>query len=221
MTQPISLVLLPGLGADARLLEPQRAAFPDLVTPRWIAPQRRELLAEYAGRMAETLPAGRPMVLGGVSLGGMVAFEMARRLQPQAVVLIASCRSRGALRPAVRPFRPFVPLAPLGLAKLLAPAGVRLLGRLSPSLRRLCVRMFREADSRFMRWALRAILDWDPSPLDGIPVYHIHGARDRIIPTTRVEADELIPGGGHLINITHVEEVNAFLQRVVAGTCTS
>ena len=30
-----------------------------------------------------------------------------------------------------------------------------------------------------------------------------------------LDADELVPGGGHLISVTHPEEVNAFLRRVV------
>ncbi len=40
----------------------------------------------------------RPIVLGGVSLGGMLAFEIARHVKPQAVVLIASCRTRQGIR---------------------------------------------------------------------------------------------------------------------------
>ena len=90
------LILLPGLGADHRLLEPQRAAFPQLVVPPWIPPRKRESLPQYAARMAETVTPSRdvPLILGGVSFGGMLAYEMARYLKPDAVVLIASCRTR-------------------------------------------------------------------------------------------------------------------------------
>ena len=83
-------VLLTGLGADERLFNAQRAAFPGLVTPRWIAPWPREGLAEYAERFAAEIPISRPLVLGGCSLGGMVAYEMAHVLRPDALVLIAS-----------------------------------------------------------------------------------------------------------------------------------
>ena len=55
MNQAFQLVLLPGLGADHRLLEPQRQAFPQLVVPAWIPPQKNESLPEYAARMAETV----------------------------------------------------------------------------------------------------------------------------------------------------------------------
>ena len=96
------LILLPGLGADHRLLEPQRRAFPQLIVPPWIPPRKNESLPDYAARMAETVTPSRdvPLVLGGVSFGGMLAYEMARHLKPDAVVLIASCRNRRGLRSA-------------------------------------------------------------------------------------------------------------------------
>jgi len=64
-----------------------------------------------------------------------------------------------------------------------------------------------------MRWALRALLNWDPAPLQDTAVRQIHGRRDRIIPARRVEADEIVPGGGHLINLTHAEQVNEFIEK--------
>ena len=47
-----TLVLLPGMTADARLFEPQQRVFPGLIVPPWIDPEPREPLACYARRMA-------------------------------------------------------------------------------------------------------------------------------------------------------------------------
>ncbi|MFZ1934503.1 MAG: thioesterase domain-containing protein, partial [Thermoguttaceae bacterium] len=84
MNSTLQLILLPGLGADHRLLEPQRAAFPQLIVPPWIPPRKHESLPQYAERMAQTVapPHDVPLVLGGVSFGGMLAYEMARWLKP-------------------------------------------------------------------------------------------------------------------------------------------
>ena len=106
---PFQLVLFPGLGTDRRLFEPQRSAFPDLWVPPWIVPKRKETLPDYAARMAETIVPRRPTVLGGASFGGMVAYEMARHVEPEAVVLIGSCRSPRSLHPVARGLRPLVP----------------------------------------------------------------------------------------------------------------
>ena len=45
-----------------------------------------------------------------------------------------------------------------------------------------------------------------------MPVYHIHGGRDRTLPVGNCRPDVVVPGGGHLLPFTHPEEVNAFLR---------
>jgi pimeloyl-ACP methyl ester carboxylesterase len=44
-------------------------------------------------------------------------------------------------------------------------------------------------------------------------VHHIHGEIDRIIPLKGVRPDEVVPQGGHLINLTHTGQVNRFIER--------
>ncbi len=219
MNSTLQLILLPGLGADHRLLEPQRAAFPQLIVPPWIPPRKHESLPQYAERMAQTVapPHDVPLVLGGVSFGGMLAYEMARWLKPDTVVLIASCRTRKSLRPIYSPGRWLLPLIPVqtwNVAKMLSGPLLRIKHRRSIAKRELLIAMFRDADSRFMHWILQALLRWEPTPLEGIPVFHIHGGRNPLIPARRVEADVVIPNGGHLINVTHANEVNDFLRNL-------
>jgi pimeloyl-ACP methyl ester carboxylesterase len=217
MNPTFQLVLVPGMGADGRLFEPQREAFPQLQAPAWIPPTKNESLASYAARLAETVsPApAAPLILGGASFGGMLAYEMARRLKPRAVVLIGSCCERRSLRPSLRWLMPLFSEWTWNAAKMFAGPLMRVAGGTSVSQSKLLATMFREMDSLFMRWSAQAILSWDPAPLEGVPVLHIHGGRDRMIPARRVKADELIPDGGHLINVTHAEQVNAFLRKAM------
>ncbi len=49
-----------------------------------------------------------------------------------------------------------------------------------------------------------------------MPVYHIHGNRDHVLPIGRVQPTETVEGGGHLLPITHASQVNAFLEKVIA-----
>jgi pimeloyl-ACP methyl ester carboxylesterase len=214
----MSLILLPGLGTDERLFQPQRAAFPDFIVPPWIPPRPAESLAAYAGRLAGTIRPVRPFVLGGVSLGGMMAFELSRHLRPEALVLVASCRSRRGVRAIYQYFRPFLArMTRLGMqgTQMLAPlAGAIFPGEAHENVR-LCTTMYHDGDPQFMAWALGAILAWEPEPLDGLRIFQIHGGRDQLLGPAPSEADEIIPDGGHLINLSHPQQVNALIQRAL------
>src|SRR5947209_3760184 len=94
-----ALVLCSGMGADERLLHRQRAAFPSLHVPAWVEPESpHEALAHYAERLAATVRVGGPIVLGGVSLGGMLALEMAKHLRTEMLLLIAACHGPSIVR---------------------------------------------------------------------------------------------------------------------------
>lgn len=47
----------------------------------------------------------------------------------------------------------------------------------------------------FLRWSARAIMEWPGVPELDIPVFAVHGERDRIIDSRLVRADEVISGG--------------------------
>ena len=56
------------------------------------------------------------------------------------------------------------------------------------------------------------------------PIFQIHGDRDRILPPGRMRPDRIIPGGGHVLSLTHAGEVNRFiaesLDRIETGAAT-
>ena len=76
-------------------------------------------------------------------------------------------------------------------------------------------RQFSDADARVLRWSAAEILRWTTTPQTACPVYHIHGAQDGIILAQNCRPDVLIPDGGHVISLSHANEVNRFLQDVL------
>jgi pimeloyl-ACP methyl ester carboxylesterase len=216
-TEP-QFVLLSGLGADERLFAAQKAAFPGLFTPRWIEPKPGEGLAEYAQRLAGEIPVRRPLILGGCSLGGMLAHEMAHAVRPEALVLIASAVTRDAIPRRARGLARIawiVPTAGYGFGKRFAPPILSLIRGRPTEHRRLVAAMARDASSRFLRWACMAIGRWNPRPSAGVPTFVIHGDRDHILPLGRGRADYLVRGAGHLLTVTHAREVNAALREII------
>ena len=80
--------------------------------------------------------------------------------------------------------------------------------------------MLRDTPPAFLRWACPALAEWAAPETSGVPVYHIHGSCDRILLRRLADPppDRVIPGAGHLVNLTHARQVNAFLKEKMAAT---
>lgn len=213
------LILLPGMGADARLFAPQREAFPQLVVPPWIEPRRGESLAAYAERFARHIDPGVECFIGGASFGGFVAVEAARHLRAKGCFLIGSVRGPEELPSWIRALRPgrwLLPAIPFSLARVFAGLGLAAGGwAVSPASRQL-LRQFADTDAAFLRWACGAVLTWTtPAGID-VPIHQIHGERDHVLPARRTRADVIVPGAGHVLSLTHAGEVNRFIRERLA-----
>lgn len=219
-TRP-ALVLLPGLGADPRLFDPQRGAFPALFSPDWLVPRDHESLSSYAARMAAVIrarvPTGAEMVLGGVSFGGMLAAEMSAILRPRTLVLIGSALSPREIAPGMRvaaSLGRFVPHAMGARSKKLGRVFIRQLGPMGRKDREFLETMIDAVPFSFLKWAGRAIFDWKGAR-PGCPVVRVHGDKDRIIPLPAAGVDMVLKSAGHVPSVSHAEEVNAVLHRVM------
>ncbi len=247
LTLPAPLVLLPGLAADARLFDRQRQALgPALITPAWpaLSPEwdRRETLRSFAKRWAgalhlnhvRDLDPAKPWVLGGASMGGMVALEMLPHLprKPAAVLMLGSATGGGAVS------RP----AQLGaaLAGWVGRPGVLqmvLRGLLLPSSfydgqdddgRRLLSAMAAQADPARLQWGVEACVEW-PGPSEealeviagGVAVKHLRGEADRIIGASGpgLAEDQAVADAGHFLNLSHRQTVNRWLFEAVMRVC--
>jgi len=239
------LILIPGLGANRLLFEPQRHFFDqELFLPDWAPPIATEVegkkpipetLQDYSRRMADrwmqtilSKPENRKAFwIGGVSMGGQIALEAAARLleekcPPKGVFLIASARTSKAVPSIYK-------LHALALKLLKDPMVRSLTKKFTAKLvarekvseldQRLMKRIVDALDVGHLRWGKSAVVQWNYTDDQwraltraGIRIHQIHGDQDRIIPLVKGQADRVIRGGGHLINITHKEEVNEYIE---------
>ncbi len=80
-----------GMAADERL-------FKEIMLPSayklqflsWITPLCKESLSNYASRLANKIDRTEPFILIGLSMGGMMAVEIAKTLHPEKIILISS-----------------------------------------------------------------------------------------------------------------------------------
>jgi pimeloyl-ACP methyl ester carboxylesterase len=208
------LILLPGLGADARMYAAQRERFPQLEIPDWLPPRPNETLVSYAGRFAESLAFTENCFIGGSSFGGMVAAEMANVVRPRKVLLIGSALSFVEIRPFMR--------AVSRLARWLPPRAFRLgaspsrftsrqFGLATAEHHQLFGAMTAAASPEFIRWGSMALAGWPGRPADE-SIARLHGARDRMIPPRKDGSQTLIAEAGHTPTLTHPNDVNDWIE---------
>ena len=88
------------------------------------------------------------------------------------------------------------------------------LGELDQAERSLFCSMANHVPASFLKWGCSAVLAWRPTQ-HHVPVFHIHGERDRLIPVHRVTPTQVVPGAGHLLSLTHPTQVTSFIGGVV------
>lgn len=196
----------------------QKLVFEDLVVPQWLVPEKGDDIASYCQRLAESIDPGRPCIVGGASFGGIVALEMTRHLEAIACFLIGSVRGPQQLPRRIRLLRSWAPalgLVPISMLQRSAASSVVAARKVGVQHLANVSRQFADADPRVVRWSAKQILRWD-SCYDDVLVRHIHGDRDHVFPIGNVEPDEIVEGGGHVISLTHGQQVNDFLRKQIS-----
>lgn len=210
------LILLSGMGADARVFEKQIDAIPYLIVPKWIAPVTHESLASYAERLAEKVNPRKPCFIGGASFGGFVALEMIPHLDVIACFLIGSVRSPDEFPQRINLLKKASRAAnalPFEILSLLSKVFLLSSGSLAGPHLTGWIKQISESDASFLRWACRAVLEWEgTSNTSDVPIYHIHGGKDFVLPVKNTNPDEVVTGAGHALSMSHPERVTRFLE---------
>jgi pimeloyl-ACP methyl ester carboxylesterase len=212
----MKIYLIPGLAADKRVF--RHIHVPDgyeQVYLEWIKPLPGENLKEYAYRMAEQISTDEPFVLAGLSFGGMLAVEIAKRFHPDKTIIIASIPHHSHLPNYYRK------AWQLGMHKIITPAVIRngvlvkrLLASESNEDKEVIKRMAMEMDVDFVKWAMQAIVEWE-SDEELADIIHIHGTSDRILPFSYTKPSYSIPRGGHLMIFDRAGEINSILELIL------
>lgn len=202
-----------GMAADSRVFRHIR--LPEGFEPvhlDWIEPAKNESLPDYAMRLAAPIDTEEPFALIGLSFGGMLATEIAKKYKPVMTVLISSIPLSAHL-PGY--FRTMAKLRlhkyiPVALVKTGAMAK-RFFTNESKEDKRLILQIIRESNPRLIRWSMQAILGWNNDWMPE-PVCHIHGSRDEILPMRYTRPTHIINHGGHMMIMDRADMVNDILK---------
>jgi pimeloyl-ACP methyl ester carboxylesterase len=206
------IYLFSGMGADSRLfknLGPIEGY--EIIPLPYIHPQQSKTLGDYAALLADHYTFEEPYLLGGVSMGGMIAQELAQLTNPEGLVLISTATSRTEM-PML-----FEWARQMRLASLFNKPALEVIAKFadqftskSPEGRQLFLEMLQDSDTDFMRFGAKSILEWEP-PKNTLPTVRIHGTIDRVFPASKITDAAMIEGGNHFMIFEKGEEITAVL----------
>ena len=216
----MKVYFISGLAADSRIFRHIR--LPDGFEPvylDWIKPLKNESLGDYSIRISENVDHNERFALVGVSMGGMIASEIARR-NPSAYTILISSIPLSAQLPyfykiayRLRLHR-LIPVSIIKKATLLK----RLFTAESGSDKDVLRQVIRDSDPEFIRWAIKAIMKWD-NKIAPPQLWQIHGEKDGIIPIRYTTPSYRIAGGSHMMIMTKAREINRLLEKVLTQQC--
>jgi pimeloyl-ACP methyl ester carboxylesterase len=212
----MNVYFISGIGGDRRLFK--HIELPEDFQMRyvdWVLPGQRESLPDYAFRLTEQIDTRQPFILVGLSLGGIMAVEIAKRCPPVATILIGSVPVSSQLPGyyiIARRLR-LVKFLPVSFFKGTATVK-RLFTREKEEDKKMIRQIIREGNSWFIKWGLNAVLEWRNEYIPQ-PLWHIHGTRDEVFPVWLTRPSHTIPKGGHMLVVSHSTEVNRILREIL------
>lgn len=213
--QTINAYFISGLGADKRAFQkirlPQRFEIRHI---EWISPLENEPLTDYCMRLAGQIDTAKPFVLIGLSFGGIVVAELAKKLKPLKSIIISSVPDSGQ-------FPWYFKLAGRsGIHRIIPPRMLKsangltvyAFGIKSPEEKFLLSEIVKNIDEKYLKWAVNAILTWNSTEKPANLV-HIHGTQDKTFPIRYVRPDIKIQGGRHLMVLSMADTINGVLEK--------
>ncbi len=205
-----------GLAADSRVFKHiQLPVGHEPVYLNWIRPEKNESLSSYSLRLAKNIDPAEKFSLIGLSMGGMIAVEIAKHFKPASTILISSVPSAAHLPKYYRvaAFMHLHQLVPITLVQKISVLK-RLFTTETAEDKIMLKDMIRKSEPYFIRWAMNAVLTWQNKEVPQ-PLFQIHGSKDAILPKRCTTPTHVINTGGHLMIMNRAEQINAILNEIL------
>lgn len=210
-----NIYIFSGLGADERVFQHLDLSGYTTTFIRWEVPQKRETIENYASRLLPQITSNRPTLIG-LSFGGLIAIEIAKQIDTEQVILLASVKTKNEIPILYRR------VGKLRVHKLLPTHLLKgknffskwVFRNSSNSDRLLMESIFAGTNPIFLRWAIDQVVRWQ-NQIQLKNIQHIHGSADRILPFRYVTCDIEIKNAGHLLTLRNADEISRILRTLL------
>lgn len=204
-----------GLGADSRSFGFLDLSFCHAQFVDWIQPFPGETLASYAEKLFQSINDEKAIIVG-LSFGGMLATEIAKKHPHTKIIIIASSKTHNEIPFYLRFWR-HLPIYRFHSGRTKNYTGkfvLSILGTKGAEQRKVQQQILSDSNPVFTRWAINAILNWNNTVIPK-NVIHIHGTADKLLPYRYVKADHIINTGEHVMIMDKAEEISALLKKLI------
>ena len=193
------IYLLPGMGANSEMYKDweQSGRYTFLDWPRF---GNEASLSEVAKRIIEENDIRSSDLVGGSSLGGIIAIEIDKLLNNPKVILLGSAIGPSEINSLLLKLSSLSDYAPVKLIQLLT-------GKYDNSL----LNMFSESDPKFIKAMCKFIASWEGYLNLPDKLIRIHGTQDLVINCPQVGSEKL--SGGHLISMSHPKQCQELIEK--------
>jgi pimeloyl-ACP methyl ester carboxylesterase len=208
-----SLYAISGLGTDERIFSRIDWPVPMTYLP-WLQPEKGESLSAYAARMAANITDPEPVVLLGLSFGGIVAQEIAHIRPVRQLLLLSTIKSPAELPFSFR-FMRYLPLYQLsrGSWRIRAlPYWAPRFGVQHQDEIELLAAMFGTFSDAYRMWSIRQLTRWNQPSGPQAPFAHLHGSKDHVFPARYLKDATLISGSNHFMVYQQAPQVSEWIR---------
>lgn len=209
---------MPGMAANPSVFE-RIALAEDTFETIWLSwkiPQQGESLKDYAKRMAMGIPKDEPVVLIGVSFGGVLVQEMSKFVNVKRLIIISSVKSNEELPMRMKFARntEIYKVLPTGILNYISQIEKLPLGNLVRKRLELYKQYLSVNDKLYLDWAIKEMLCWkQEKAIDDI--IHIHGEEDAVFPIKNINECISIPAGTHIMILMKYNWFNTHLPELI------
>jgi hypothetical protein len=211
--------MMPGMAANPSIFERIKLNDNEYKTIwlAWKIPLKDESLSSYAQRMLEDVPKNIPIVLIGVSFGGVLVQEMSKFVTVKRLIIISSVKTKHELPMRMKVARNtgVYKMLPTGLLDYIIQIEKLPLGNLIRKRLKLYQQYLSVNDKEYLDWSIKEMLCWQQDkPIQGL--IHIHGEEDAVFPIKNIKDCIKIPDGTHIMILNKYKWFNENLHSLIS-----
>ena len=201
-----------GLGADKRVFQNMDFSEYNTIFVEWILPIKNESIENYSKRLSEQINHQKPILIG-LSFGGIIATEIAKIIDTEKIILIASAKNFNEI-PNYYRFAGKLKIHKLLPSKLLKIPNVLsywFFGIQKKTDKIILKEILKDTNEEFLKWAIDKIVTWK-NTVKHNNLVHIHGTQDRILPIKNINYDLKVENGGHFMTLNKAVELTKIVR---------